>query len=174
MTQSSYLAVIATSPLIALASSVLVTTPGKATGLVSVACQQQTSVPTVTVTLSHQNVSRVTSILSFLPQYFEAIEGLNLCQSTAEKLNAFYNGYSKINYLASDTLEGRAVVCAVERRGVGCDSYNSQVLFSVNQAISPTELLYNMLGKDFKGSRIPSSRTISRIYTDIRPMWWPF
>jgi hypothetical protein len=79
-----------------------------------------------------------------------------------------------MNYLASDTIKGKPVVCAVERRGLSCDSYNSDVLFSLNQPISPGELLYNMLGEDFKGSKAPSSRTVSRIYTDLRPLWWPF
>jgi hypothetical protein len=79
-----------------------------------------------------------------------------------------------MNYLASDTVKGKPVICAVERRGLSCDSYNSDILFSLDRSISPSELLYNMLGEDFKGSKAPSARTVSRIYTDLRPLWWPF
>ena len=173
MTQPRYPTVIATSLFIALANATFLSTPGQATNLVGVTCEQKASVPTVIATLSNQKVSQAKSILSFLPQYFSSTEGINLCQKTAEKLNTVYS-QNRMNYLASDTIEGQPVVCAVERRGLSCDSYNSEVLFSVNQSVNPTELLYNMLGGDFKGSKVPSTRTVSRIYTDLRPLWWPF
>lgn len=172
MIQASYLA-IAMSPLIALMGSVLLVTPGAAAGLVNVTCEQKASVPTVVATLSQENVSQTVPILSFLPQYFATPRALEQCQSSANKLHAFYN-QNRMSYLASDTIEGKPVVCAVERRGLGCDSYQSEVLFSLNQLVPPNELLYNMLGDDFKGSSIPLSRTVSRIYTDLRPLWWPF
>lgn len=172
MIQPSYLAIV-TTPLIALAGSVFLALPAQANSLVNVTCKQKASVPTVIATLSNQNVSQVTSILSFLPQYFETSQALKQCQNAADKLHTFYN-QNRMNYLASDTIKGKPVVCAVERRGLSCDSYNSDVLFSLNQPISPGELLYNMLGEDFKGSKAPSSRTVSRIYTDLRPLWWPF
>lgn len=172
MIQPSYLAIV-TTPLIALAGSVFLALPAPANSLVNVTCEQKASVPTVIATLSNQNVSQVTSILSFLPQYFATPQALKQCQNTADKLHTFYN-QNRMNYLASDTIKGKPVVCAVERRGLSCDSYNSDVLFSLNQPISPGELLYNMLGEDFKGSKAPSSRTVSRIYTDLRPLWWPF
>lgn len=172
MIQPSYLAIV-TTPLIALAGSVFLGLPAQANSLVNVTCEQKESVPTVIATLSNQNVSQVTSILSFLPEYFATPQALDQCQNTAEKLHTFYN-QDRMNYLASDTIKGKPVVCAVERRGLSCDSYNSDILFSLNQPISPSELLYNMLGKDFKGSKVPSSRTVSRIYTDLRPLWWPF
>lgn len=173
MIQPVYLAARATSAIIALASSIFLATPGNASSVVKVTCEQEASVPTVIATLSNQDVSQVTSILSFLPEYFPVTEGLKHCQGTAEKLNTFYS-QKRMNYLASDTIKGKPVVCAVERRGLGCDSYNSAILFTSNQQTSPTELLYNMLGNDFKGSKVPSSRTVSRIYTDLRPLWWPF
>lgn len=172
MIQASYLA-IAMSPLIALAGSVFLSTPVSATGIVDVTCEQKTSVPTVVATLSQSSASQTVAILSFLPQYFATPLALEQCQSTAEKLHTFYN-QDKMSYLASDTLEGNPVVCAVERRGLGCDSYQSEILFSLNQPVPPSELLYNMLGDSFKGSDIPLSRTVSRIYTDLRPLWWPF
>jgi hypothetical protein len=172
MIQPSHLA-IATTPLIALAGSIVLALPAQANSLVSVTCEQKASIPTVIATLSNQHVSQVTSILSFLPQYFETSQAFKQCKNTANKLHTFYN-QNRMNYLASDTVKGKPVVCAVERRGLNCDSYNSELLFSLNQSISPSELLYNMLGQDFKGSKVPSSRTVSRIYTDLRPLWWPF
>ena len=140
---------------------------------VSVSCQLQADIPTVMATLSNKSASQVTSILSFLPKYFELDRATQLCQNTAAKLDVFYS-QNKMNYLASDTVAGKPVICAVERRGLSCDSYSSDILFSVERSVSPTELLYNMLGNNFKGSHLPSSRTVSRIYTDLRPMWWPF
>ncbi len=139
---------------------------------VSVTCNQD-EVPAVIATLSNHETSQVTQILSFLPQYFSKQEALSHCQTTAEKLNAFYSE-NRMNYLASDTIREKPVVCAVERRGLGCDSYNSVILFSLQESVSPTELLYNMLGENFKGSQLPSPRTVSRIYSDLRPFWWPF
>ena len=145
----------------------------QATNSVSVTCESQDQVPAVIATLSNQETSQISQILSFLPQYFSSQEALTNCQSTAEKLNAFYSE-NRMNYLASDTINEKPVVCAVERRGLGCDSYNSVILFSLKESVSPTELLYNMLGDNFKGSQKPSPRTVSRIYSDLRPFWWPF
>jgi hypothetical protein len=172
MIQASYLA-IAMYPLIALAGLVFSATPGHTAGLVNVSCEQKASVPTVVATLSQDNVSQAIPVLSFLPQYFAKPQALEQCQKTADKLHTFYH-QNRMNYLASDTVEGKPVVCAVERRGLSCDSYQSDVLFSLNQPVPPSELLYNMLGNNFKGSNIPLSRTVSRIYTDLRPLWWPF
>ncbi|MEM8673592.1 MAG: COP23 domain-containing protein [Cyanobacteria bacterium P01_G01_bin.67] len=144
-----------------------------AVSTVQVTCDRQTKVPTVIATLSNQEAMQVTPILSFLPEYFSATEALETCESTAAKLNLFYNE-DRMNYLASDTIDEKPVICAVERRGLGCDSYNSDVLFALSKPVSPAELLFNMLGSNFKGSQLPSSRTVSRIYTDLRPPWWPF
>lgn len=164
---------VATRPLLALISVIYFAQPGKAVNTVSVTCEQQGAIPKVIATLSNQETSQVTTILSFLPEYFSDQEASQECQNTATKLNTFYN-QGKMNYLASDIINEKPVVCAVERRGLGCDSYNSGVLFSLNKPVSPTELLFNMLGSNFKGSKLPTSRTVSRIYTDLRPQWWPF
>ena len=154
-------------------SSVSFADKSNAASTIQVSCDQQTKVPTVIATLSHQSASQVTPILSFLPEYFSATEAIQNCESTATKLNVFYNE-ERMNYLASDTIDVKPVICAVERRGLGCDSYNSDVLFSLEQPVSPAELLFDMLGSNFKGSQLPASRTVSRIYTDLRPDWWPF
>ena len=111
--------------------------------------------------------------LSFLPPYFSPQEASLNCNSTAQKLDAIYS-LGKMNYLASDTINKQPVVGAVSRRGSRCDSYNSQILFSLNKPVSSTNLLYDMLGRDFKGSQVLSSRTVSRIYTDLKQSWWPF
>lgn len=170
MIKRSYL-IAASISAITVSGSILATPA--AASKVSVSCQQQADVPTVMATLSTESASQVTSILSFLPKYFKSDRATQLCQNAAAKLNAFYS-QNKMNYLASDTVAGEPVICAVERRGLSCDSYSSEILFKSESAVSPTELLYNMLGDNFKGSHLPSSRTVSRIYTDLRPMWWPF
>ncbi|MEL6501177.1 MAG: COP23 domain-containing protein [Cyanobacteria bacterium J06607_15] len=173
MIRPNYLAAIATAFSTAIMGLVSFAQPAQATNRVSVTCEQQESVPTVIATLSEQDVSQATPLLSFLPRYFDAAQAAQSCQNAAAKLHTYYS-QNRMNYLASDTVAGKPVVCAVERRGLSCDSYSSDILFSLNQSVSPTELLYNMLGSDFKGSKAPSSRTVSRIYTDLRPLWWPF
>ncbi len=167
------LAATVTIPSIALATIISFPQSGQASNTVKVTCDRQTSTPTVIATFSNQERSEVTPILSFLPEYFSAEEAAADCQNTASKLDAFYH-QDQMNYLASDTVNQQPVVCAVERRGLSCDSYNSEILFSLAKPVSPTKLLYDMLGEDFKGSQLPSSRTVSRIYTDLRPFWWPF
>ncbi|BAZ45588.1 hypothetical protein NIES4102_26140 [Chondrocystis sp. NIES-4102] len=173
MSKFSFVTSIITIPTLALTSIVSFPQLGQASTSVKVTCDQQTSTPTVIATFSNQKQSQVTPILSFLPQYFSPEAATVNCLSTATKLNAFYN-QNQMNYLASDTVKDQPVVCAVERRGLSCDSYNSEVLFALNKPVSPTKLLYDMLGENFKGSQLPSSRTVSRIYTDLRPFWWPF
>lgn len=147
--------------------------PVEAVNTIDINCNLQGSVPTVVITFSKQGNSQTSPILSFLPQYFSSKEIEDGCQSTAEKLNAIYSK-GRMKYLASDTIEQKPVVCAVERRGLRCDNYSSEILFSLNKPVDPTELLYNMLGDNFKGSHPPSFRSVDRIYTDLRPQWWPF
>ena len=173
MINSNYLTLLATGSIIALTALPVLAEADPAASKVKVTCDRQNPVPTVVATLSNRGTSQVTPILSFLPQYFSPEDALSNCAATANKLDIFYS-LERMNYLASDTISEKPVVCAVERRGLGCDSYNSEILFSLAQPVSPTELLYNMLGNDFKSSQAPSSRTISRIYTDLRPLWWPF
>ena len=167
---------LATTLTFAIASLVLVSQKSLAKSLgsgVSVTCDRQGEVPTVIATLTDREASQIERILSFLPEYFSDREAVNYCQSTAEQLNTYYSE-RRMNYLASDTIDSKPVVCAVERRGMSCDGYGSEILFSLANPVSPTELLYNMLGDNFKGSKLPSPRAVSRIYTDLRPSWWPF
>lgn len=146
---------------------------GKAANKIEIGCDRQSSIPTVAITFFKQDSSQTKPILSFLPQYFTPEEAEDICRSTAEKLNTIYSK-DRMKYLASDTLEQKPVVCAVERRGLRCDNYSSEILFSINKPIDPTQLLYDMLGSNFKGSDPPSSRTVDRIYADLQPQWWPF
>lgn len=153
----------------------------EAANTVTVVCDSTTAIPTVTATFStaepstpkSYKASQTTEILSFLPEYFAPDTALQECQKTANSLQKYYSNH-KMNYLASDTIEGQPVVCAVERRGVSCDSYNSEILFALKQKVNPTQMLYDMLGGNFKDAQVPASRTVSRIYTDLRPSWWPF
>ena len=151
--------------------------PVNASTGVEVVCDANASVPTVTATLFNvsgtEQISQKTDILSFLPEYFSPEEASVNCQNTAQSLQSYY-AKGEMNYLASDTIDGKPVVCAIERRGISCDGYRSEILFALNKPVNPSQLLYDMLGGNFKDSQIPSSRTVSRIYTDLRPTWWPF
>ena len=173
MVRTNFLTVLASVPMAVLASIAISSKQAQAANAVEVSCDRQGPVPTVIATLSNKGTSQVTPILSFLPKYFSPESALSLCQNTADRLHTFYDR-ERMNYLASDTIDRQPVVCAVERRGLGCDSYNSEILFSIAEPVNPTELLYNMLGENFKGSQIPPSRTLSRIYTELRPSWWFF
>lgn len=148
-----------------------------ASNQVEVICYGNASVPTVVATLSNssgaETISRQTEILSFLPKYFSAEEAFISCQKTAESLQSYY-AQDRMNYLASDTIDGKPVICAIERRGISCDGYRSEILFALEKPVDPSQLLYDMLGGNFKDSQIPASRTVSRIYTDLRPSWWPY
>ena len=148
---------------------------------IEVICDTTLDSPTVIATLSNHEsslseadrVERKTEILSFPSQYFSAEEASIDCQKAAKSLQEYYS-HDRMNYLASDTIEGKPVVCAVERRGVSCDGYRSEILFSLDKPVNPSQLLYDMLGGNFKEARIPSSRTLSRTYTDLRPSWLRF
>ncbi|MEM8831814.1 MAG: COP23 domain-containing protein [Cyanobacteria bacterium P01_G01_bin.19] len=166
---------------IALGTFGLQTKNVSAANSVEVVCDASQDYPTVTAVLSNPKASsssvdaasRRTTILSFLPEYFSPEEANAGCQKTAQSLNGYY-ARGEMNYLASDTIDGVPVICAVERRGVSCNGYKSEILFGADSSINPSQLLYDMLGGNFKDSQIPSSRTVSRIYTDLRPTWWPF
>ena len=148
---------------------------------IEVVCDATLDNPTITATLSnHQTssaetdrVSRKTEILSFPPQYFSTEKAVQDCRQAAKSLQRYYSN-NEMNYLASDTIDGKPVVCAVERRGISCDGYRREILFSLDEPVDPSQLLYDMLGGNFKDSQISASRTVSRIYTDLRPTWWPF
>lgn len=181
MSKLSNLATTITLPLMAFAAIGYIDSPVKAANAVTVACNNNNAVPTVTATLAASDrsvdepyqTSQTTEILTFLPEYFAPEIASAECQKTAKLLQGYYS-QNQMNYLASDTIDGKPVVCAVVRRGVSCDSYQSETLFSLNHTVNPTQLLYDMLGDDFKDSQVPASRTVSRIYTDLRPSWWPF
>ena len=168
-----FFAAILTVPAFALGTTAAFTQPRTATP-VNVACNKNVSTPTIIATVSDRGLSEEVTMLSFLPKYFSPQAAVENCQTTADILQALYST-NKANYLTSDILNEQPVICALERRGSRCDSYSAQVLFTLKQTAEPSQALYDMLGSNFKQSQLPDSRTVSRIYTDIKPRrWWPF
>jgi hypothetical protein len=142
---------------------------------VNVTCQADGSAPTIKASISEGSASKSEdiSILSFLPQYFSLEDAVQNCQKTAQILQSLYSS-GDANYLATDKLNAKPVVCAVGRRGIGCDHYSAEILFALDPTVNPSQALYEMLGSPFKQAQPPDIRTVSRIYTDIKPSWWPF
>lgn len=171
--KTQFLATMVTAPALAIGATISFAQSGTA-ATTNIACNLNTSTPVVTVAVSDREQSQEVIMLSFVSQYFSPQVAQENCQTTATTLQAlFENG--KMNYLASDTVGGQPTVCAVQRRGVGCNSNSATVLFALDRDIDPTQALYDMLGDRFKQSKRPDSRTISRIYTDIKPRnWWPW
>ncbi len=138
-----------------------------------VACKADKGTPTIVASLVEAGTAKEDTILKFLPEYFSADEAMNKCQTTANKLQKLYQTDS-ISYLSSDTInDGQSVVCAVTRRGSKCDSYSSEILFTLAQGTDPTLALYDMLDNSIKQANPrPDTRTVSRMYTDITPSFW--
>ncbi|WP_019506854.1 COP23 domain-containing protein [Pleurocapsa sp. PCC 7319] len=167
-------------PLLAIATS---TQPSNASTF-DVTCKANKGTPTIVASLIEKGSTQEDTILQFLPEYFSPNEAISKCQTTANKLQELYKT-DNISYLSSDTIDGgQSVVCAVTRRGSKCDSYSSEILFTLAQGTDPTLALYDMLDNSIKQSNPrPDSRTVSRMYTDITPSfwdsargrgWWPF
>ncbi len=143
---------------------------------INIVCKTNTSVPTVIATLAEQESAKNVPILSFLPQYFSSRSAVQNCQNTAKTLQALYS-QDNANYLTADKLNAGSVVCAVERRGIGCNDATAQILFTLAPTANPSQALYEMLGRDLKQPQPPDARTVSRIYSDIKPRrvhWWFF
>ena len=156
-----------------LGASAIFPQPSQAVTKIDITCDTQANTPTVLGIVSNEYRSQNTEILSFPSKYFSPETALQKCQTTASTLQKLYRA-GEMNYLSSDSLNGKPTVCVVERRGVGCDRYNSQILFTLNQTVDPSQVLYDMLGEGFKQSQLPTNRTVGRIYTNIRPSWWPW
>ena len=139
----------------------------------TITCNTKTDTPNVVASFTTGDKSMESVMLRFLPEYFSSQTAVKNCQTTADTLQILY-GADEMKYLASDTLKEYPVVCAVARRGIGCDNYNAQLLFVVERQVNPSQVLYDMLGEDFKESELPVPRTVSRIYTNLKPDWWPF
>lgn len=130
-----------------------------------IACEMS-GVPTITASFRVEEQEQNVPILSFLPEYFAPEAAARHCGQTAQMLQSLYQ-QEEVQYLVSDRLGSRSAVCAVERRGVGCDSYGAHVLFTFNSDVAPNTALYNMLGSELKPAQPPTSRTGSRLYTSI-------
>lgn len=136
----------------------------------SATCDTAASTPTLMLMVSGENRIEALPMLSFLPEYFSPQQAQQRCQEAAETLQGLYQN-DRVQYLVSDRLDNQPVICAVERRGVGCNHYNAQVLFTLAQKTDPNVALYNMLGSEFKHSELPASRTVGRMYADIERPW---
>ncbi len=157
-------------PLLTLGALGVVAQPSTA-NTIKFSCNIKSSTPMVTATFSGENSSKNLTFLNFLPEYFPSSEALKNCQNTASSLQSLYD-QGNANYLTAEELNGQPAVCAVERRGTGCGHYSAQVLFTVNKGNNPSQVLYNMLGSDFKQYSPVNSRTLGRIYSDIKPSFW--
>lgn len=158
------------TPLVALGALGVFAQPSSA-NTINFSCDTQNSTPMVMATFSAENSSKNLTILNFLPEYFSSSEAVKNCQHTASSLQSLYD-LGNAHYLTADNLNGEPAVCAVERRGTGCDHYNAQVLFTLNQEDNPSQVLYNMLGSNLKQSSPLNSRTLGRIYSEIKPSFW--
>ncbi|MGL5804002.1 MAG: COP23 domain-containing protein [Xenococcaceae cyanobacterium] len=136
---------------------------------VSIACDNSDTIPKLVATTNKQNVT----MLQFLSKYFSPQEALQNCKNTATKLQTLARADSA-NYLTSGLIEQQPVVCVVAQRGTSCNSNSAKILFSLNTRTEPIQAFYQMLGNDFKGSRLDNPRTVGRIYADIKPDWWRF
>ncbi|MBD2355345.1 hypothetical protein H6G41_12065 [Tolypothrix sp. FACHB-123] len=160
------------TPILAMGAIAAMSAPSKANDF-QVSCKVNASTPTVILTLVQAGTTKDYTILNFLPQYFSPTDAWQKCENTAKTLqNLYETGSSK--YLTTDKLNNQPVVCAVERRGIGCDHYSAEILFSFKSSENPSQALYEMLGRDFKQAQRPDVRTISRTYTETKPFWWPF
>ena len=137
----------------------------------NISCNTNARVPTVMATVSAQNRTKNVPLLSLLPEYFSGQDAVQNCSHVAQTLQTLYQN-EQAAYLVGDRVSDQSVICAVERRGVGCDSYSAQILLTLDQSANPTSALYNMLGSDFKQAQNPTTRTMGRIYTDIQPTSW--
>lgn len=142
----------------------------------NVTCNTNGSIPTVSAIVTEQGTGKDVTILSFLPEYFSPKDAVQNCQNTAKSLQTLYKT-DRTSYLTNDKVNAKSVVCVVERRGIGCAHESAQVLFTLGSTVNSSQALYKMLGSDFKQAQPPDARTVSRIYSDIKPKsrrWWIF
>jgi hypothetical protein len=169
----SWITILGVSSILASPAVAVVAQPSKVAYTMKVTCKTDTAIPTVVASFSEQKSVKDLNILSFPPEYFSSQAAVQNCEKTAQTLQALYQtGHAK--YLTNDKSNAQPVICAVERRGVGCNHYSAQVLFALNEKVNSSQALYQMLGSDFKQSQPPDSRTVGKIYTDIKPRWLRF
>ncbi|MGJ5675517.1 MAG: COP23 domain-containing protein [Nostochopsis sp.] len=159
---------ILTSPVLA-----VVAQPGKVASTMKVTCKTDTTTPTVVARFSEEKSAKDLIILSFRPEYFSPQAAVQNCEKAAQTLQALYQT-GRAKYLTNDKFNAQPVICAVERRGIGCNHYSAQVLFTLDEKVNSSQALYQMLGSDFKQSQPPDSRTVGKMYSDIKPRWWPW
>jgi hypothetical protein len=138
---------------------------------IKVTCDTDSPTPMVKASFFKNNSSKNITVLNLLPEYFSPSEAVQNCQDAASRLQSLYDMGSG-NYLTTEDINGTPAVCAVKRRGTGCDHYGSRVLFTLKKKDNPSQALYNMLGSDLKQFSPLNSRTLGRIYADIKPSFW--
>ncbi|MUG94301.1 hypothetical protein F7734_18720 [Scytonema sp. UIC 10036] len=158
-----------TAPIFTLGFVASLAQPSTAT-TVNVVCKTSATVPTVIATFAEQGAEKDVTVLNFLPEYFSPKDALLNCQNAAKTLQNLYNTESA-NYLTNDKVNSKSVICVVERRGLGCDRDGARVLFSLNSTVNSSQALYDMLGSDFKQAQPPDARTVSKIYSDLKPKY---
>lgn len=166
-----------TTSVLAFGFVALLTQPSTAT-TAKFACNTNASIPKVIASFAEQETAKDVTVLSFLPEYFSPKDAVQNCENAAKTLQNLYNN-NRANYLTNDKVNSKSVVCVVERRGTGCVHDSTQVLFSLDSTVNSSQALYQMLGSDFKQAQPPDARTVSRIYSDIKPKfsrrrWWLF
>ncbi len=168
-----WLTILGMSSILASPALAVVAQSSKVASTMKVRCKTDTATPTVVASFSEQKSAKDLTILSFLPEYFSSQAAVQNCEKTAQTLQALYQT-GRAKYLTNDKSNSQPVVCAVERRGIGCNHYSAQVLFSLDEKVNSSQALYQMLGSDFKQSQPPDSRTVGKMYSDIKPSWWPW
>ena len=158
------------SPLLTWGTLLMLAQPSTANNI-KVTCETDSPTPIVRASFYENNSSKNITVLNFLPEYFSYSEAIQNCQDAASRLQSLYNTGSG-NYLTTEDVNGKPAVCAVKRRGTGCDHYSSRVLFTLNKKDNPSQALYKMLGSDLKQFSPLNSRTLGRIYADIKPSFW--
>ena len=153
-----------------LGTLVVLTQPSTANNI-KVTCDTENNIPIVRTSFLKNNSSKNFTVLKFLPEYFSFSEAVEKCHDTASRLQSLYNIGSG-NYLTTEEINEQTAICAVKRRGTGCNHYNSRVLFTIDEKDNPSQALYKMLGGDLKQISPLKTRTLGQIYADIQPSFW--
>ncbi len=161
--RQNFLAMIFTAPMIAIGAVTVFSKPNLAKDVNTQLICQTDEFPTIVASIPNRD-SDVT-LLKFMEKYFSSgDEALLNCQTTANTLQTLYNN-DTLFFLATDTVEGQSVVCAVKGLTL-CNSDDALILFTLDNKVNPVTGLYNMLGSCFVAGD-PPKHTLKRIYADI-------
>jgi len=173
MNSKNYLTTLLGVPALVLGSTLVLSQASLAqeTQKIQVVCSVNGDIPTVVAKAPEGESSEDVAILKLLPQYFESPEMAKAaCENAAKELQVLYN-QNQANYLTADLVDEQPVVCAVGSRNSGCNGYDATFLFNFKSEEEPQVAYNNMLGDAYEVP-VEQVRTIPRMYTDIKPMWW--